>query len=51
MFPEKICVTTVMAHVAVKHIIGHKGQTGPVEEEKDWSMKAVRTVTQLLILY
>lgn len=34
LFPEEVCVATVMAHIAVKHIIGHEGQTGSVEEEK-----------------
>lgn len=34
LFSEEVRVAAVMAHVAVKHIIGHKGKTGPVEKEK-----------------
>ena len=34
LFPEEVCVAAVMAHVAVKHIIGHKGKTGPVEKDE-----------------
>ena len=34
LFSEKVGVAAVMAHIAVKHIIGHKGKTGPVETGK-----------------
>ena len=33
LLPKEIRVAAVMAHVTVKHIIGHKWETGPVEEE------------------
>lgn len=35
LFSEEIGVAAVMAHVAVKHIVGHEGKTGPAEEEND----------------
>lgn len=39
LFPEEVGVAAVMAHVAVKHVVGHKGKTGSVAEEKvkEWT--------------
>lgn len=34
LFSEKVRVAAVMAHVAVEHIVGHEGKTGPVAEGK-----------------
>lgn len=34
LFSEKVGVAAVMAHVAVEHVVGHEGKTGPVVKEK-----------------
>lgn len=34
LFSEKVCVSAMMAHVAVEHIVSHEGKAGPVPREK-----------------
>lgn len=35
MFPEEVRVAAVMTNVTVKHIIGHEGEAGPAESERE----------------
>lgn len=41
LFPEEVGVAAVVAHVAVEHVVGHEGQTGPVGENNSCSINVI----------